>query len=323
MKYNRYEIKRLALKKMHVIREKKMIKNYTKKLLPLLAVIFIAAGCSSRSDKITFVQPGFGEKYVAADFARRALDAAGGPDAWLKTEKIHFDCITTIDKPDGSRYLTAMTYEIYPWSNAIVVTAKEPQAVLQVQLQNDVFTILKGSEYIESSGIFLGQTNIIRAIRDITIAPLRLSDVDAGFKHIPVPIKMDGRWCYRNEATSSVILKKSKAPPHLRKVVLYQNKLTHLADMLWMADITENRFFAANAYDYQQIQDSQAMVPGKIEIFETNPAGIYQGRLATIDILSVISSPLPRRNPIWQRLGRFVPKPLKKLGRFVPKALKR
>jgi hypothetical protein len=303
-----------------------MIKNYTKKLLPLLAVIFIAVGCSRPSSRITIVQPGFGEKYVAANFARRALDAAGGPDAWLKTEKIHFDCITTIDKPDGSRYMTAMTYEIYPWSNAIVVTAKEPQATLQIQLQNDVFTILQGSEYIESSGIFLGQTNIIRAIRDITIAPLRLSDVDAGFTHVLVPIKKDGRWYYRNEATSSLIPKKSQAPPHLRKVVLYQNKLTHLADMLWITDITENRFFAVNAYDYQQIQDSQTLVPGKIEIFETNPAGIYQGRLATIDILSAVSSPLPRRNPVWQRLSRlsrFVPKPLKKLGRFVPKPLKR
>lgn len=213
-------------------------------------------------------------------YANRTFEAAGRLKTWVSTEQIDVDCVVTIYKPDFSFYLTEQTYTIYPWSNSIQLSAREPAGKVICRLSWPGFKVLEGSESSLSLPQQLNADFFTKMVLDITTAPARLLDSSAVFTRGNQPIKIEGTWYYpiqRNETGISGKLQTSK-------VIYYQNKDSLRIDMIWFADADKEKFIAVRGYDYTEIEKNGVLIPAKIEIFETDSTGVLQQRLVKIDV---------------------------------------
>jgi hypothetical protein len=211
---------------------------------------------------------------VTSDYAPRTIGATGGYQAWIDTIKLERECVVTYYKPDGSFYLTEQHHEIYPWSNAIRISAQEPQGEFVWQLSVDGFNILQAVTPWVLRPEYQMQ-DVLRAVLDMTTAPVRLLD-STGLVKGPDPVKVQGLWYHPIERVGG-------GKPRLPKTVFYQNIESGLVDMIWFAGVAERKFLAARAYDYGKAREQQVLVPGKIEIFEADAKGVLQRRLVKID----------------------------------------
>jgi hypothetical protein len=102
---------------------------------------------------------------------------------------------------------------------------------------------------------------------------------------------MEGLWYDPIEETpSSGLSANSKShrytagKPYWSKVVYYQNRDNSSVDLLWLADIKQNKFLAVRGYDYKDVQKNGVLLPTKIEIFRTDARAVSRERLVKIDL---------------------------------------
>ncbi len=213
-------------------------------------------------------------------YISQAIEAAGGLQPWTQTQKLEFDCVVAFYQLDGSFYLTKQHHEIYPWSNLILVSAREPQGKYVWEFSPNGMRVIEGTKQADFLPIGLGAEDFAKAILDITTTPVRLLENQAQLKKGTSPVKIEGRWYYPIERA---LLDKTDSELSRQKLVFHQNRDSSLVDMFWFAGIDSGTSLAVRGYDYQKVEKGGVFVPAKIEIFMTDVRGVMQHRLVTID----------------------------------------
>ena len=202
---------------------------------------------------------------IASDYARRAIDAAGGRQAWKETEVLNFDCVVTFYRRDGSFYLTEQQHEVHPWANRIMISARQPK--WEIAEQTTAVPAAQSDRYFAE------------AVLNLTTAPARLLDDLAWLSEEPRSVRFQGLSYYAIERSMT-----HPDAPRIGKVVFFQQVKSSVVDLILFADVGGTLFLAARGYDYVEPQPDSICMPGKIEIFSTDAKGILQRRLAKIDL---------------------------------------
>jgi hypothetical protein len=200
-----------------------------------------------------------------------------------------YDGVVTFYEPEGSFYLTEQHYEIYPWSNSIRISSKEPASrpdysgVKRPCGGEIIWELTDGSFIVEgdsgvSSGLPAGLSEraFAEAVLFIMTAPVRFLDKSVSFIEETKPVKKEGLWYFPIERMDSGVL------PYRSKVVFYQNKDNSLVDTIWFSN-AEGLFLSIRGYDYYEGGQGGVLVPTKVEISRTDKYGVVQERLVQID----------------------------------------
>jgi len=256
----------------------------------LLGMVFVEAGCQQKlkkelipatGDAEVAVEPN--ETAVVPEYVNEALNATGTLESWVKAQNIDRDCVVTFYKPDGSFYLTEQHHEIYPWSDSVRISSREPEGKLSWQLLGEKFEIEAGAEIAAKLPVGVCNHSLARAILDITTAPVRLLINKDAFGKDSNPVRVEGLWYYPIARVAAGREKTAAASSWSQKV-FYQKADNYLIDMLWFApDAGGALGIAVRGYDYRCLKDSGVWVPGKIEIFKTRANHALLGRLVEID----------------------------------------
>ena len=257
----------------------------------LIIVVGFTAGCEQAHKQETLVYeygPWADPNLVVPVYAERAIEAAGGRQAWENARKLCLDCVLTFYQPDGSFYLTEQRHEVCPWAGSVRISAEEPQGKVICQLSPDKFGVVEGDYRLYSLPIGLKARFFAEAILDITIAPLRFLDRQAEFTKRPEPVKIKGKWyhpieVYRVKCEPNDVQGTSYVTRERLAAVFYQNRDSSLVDMICFAGVDGDKFLTVRGYDYRKIEKNSVAVPAKIEIFRTDAAGTLQQRLVKID----------------------------------------
>lgn len=249
----------------------------------VLGMVFFFAGCEQRyvsdeSQETVGLNPA--EISAPSGFAAEALKAAGGLDAWTETKKLGRDCVVTFYEPDGSFYLTQQHYDVYPWSNAIEISGREPNGNYIWQFSNGELTVLRGTGQIEAFPVSLERSCFAEAILAITTAPVSLLKPSDQFNRQDAPVKKEGKWYYP--------IHKTGEPSG--KAVFYQDRDTLLVNMIRVPCSGAGKALAVRGYDYQKIEKQGPLVPARIEIFNIDLAGVIKNRLVKIDCHSAVQA---------------------------------
>ena len=249
----------------------------------IFATIFLFAGCQQKQEKEVDIfarEPNLETISIPSDYASEAIESAGGLDTWIRTVELKLDCVVTFYQPDGSLYLTEQHYNIYPWSNSIEISGKEPQGDITWRLRQGRFEVLQGSGRISNSMSLLDNQCFAEAIVSIVAAPIRLIDKSVELTKHTNPVKVQGRWYdlieRRSRPNIELILR-------IPKAVFYQNRDNSLIDMLWIACLGGDQFLTVRGYDYHETEKGGVIIPDKIEIISTDSEGDLQNRLVKID----------------------------------------
>jgi len=286
-----------------------MIKLLLKTIWLGFVVTFILGGCGRGHKKDTVevlaCEPNLETLGVAPDYAARAIEAAGGFEAWMRTKELQFDCVVTFYQADGSFYLTEQHYDVYPWSNSIRISGREPQGKFVWQFSKGQFSVLQGGERIEA--LTGAQSRCFaEVILNVMTVPARFLDGSVEFVKLPEPVKVQGQWYYRINRQIKTAPVLSAPPPRLpvgrqerggqakaetagvlSEAVFYQNRDSSLCDMLWFPRMSAGEFLTVRGYDYKEIEKGAVRFPARIEIFrsqfESGGAVDLQQRLVKID----------------------------------------
>ncbi len=222
---------------------------------------------------------------VTDGFISQAIAATGGYEAWINTKKLELDCVVTFYNSDGSFYLTEQHHEIYPWSNSIRISAVEPQGKFTWLLSQGNFTPPR-TDTCPTAAV---KRHLAEAVLNLTTAPVRFLDKSAEFSKRSEPVKMQGLWYYPIHCSRVTADER-------RETVFYQSRDTSLIDIICFTS-PGHSVIASEAqpsvaipislmvrgYDYRKVKATGLLLPTRIEIFSTNPAGVIQHRLLKID----------------------------------------
>jgi hypothetical protein len=294
-----------------------MIKLLLKTIWLGFVVTSILGGCGREHKKDTVevlaCEPNLGTLGVVPDYGARAIEAAGGFDAWMRTKELQFDCVVTFYQADGSFYLTEQHYDVYPWSNSIRISGREPQGKFVWQFSKGQFSVLQGGDRIEA--LTGAQSRCFaEVILNVITVPARFLDGSVEFVKLPDPVKVQGQWYYR---INRQIKTAAEAAGVLSEAVFYQNRDSSLCDMLWFPRMspapirfgvnggppafsrTQEGGLTVRGYDYNPAarrgsnvsakagEEGALCVPARIEIFRSRFGGggaaDSQERLVKID----------------------------------------
>lgn len=258
-----------------------MCKQYILMSLVALAAVGIIAGCRHEDVNVLDREPNLQGIYISSGYQSKAIEAAGGINAWTKDTKLLLDSIVTFYQPDGSFYLTRQKYIIYPWSNSIDIFGKEPQGDFAWRLSQGKFEVLQGLTRIPDVKSVIDNQCLAEAILSIVITPVRFMDQSVDFTKDANPLKIQGQWYYpilrQTRADIESILRVPRA-------VFYQNRDNSIIEMIWIDCPGVDQFFTVRGYDYERIKDGDIIIPQRIEIFLTDSQNISHRRLVKIDI---------------------------------------
>jgi len=264
-------------------------------LMLVLVAAFIFTGCQRKykEDVVEVLASGPDLEMISVppDYVVRAIEAAGGWNAWAQTKELQLDCVVTFYQPDGSFYLTEQHHVVYPWSNSIQISAREPQGIFVWQLSRGQFDVLQGAGQIDGLPVEISSHCFAEMISSVITIPARFLDASVEFTKASTGLKIQGQWYYPITRRSKPALGAELEPARpLSKAVFYQDRDSSLVDMLLFADMTGEKFLAVRGYDYTEVvrMDSQGekegvRVPVRIEIFRTDTRGNLQERLVKID----------------------------------------
>ena len=275
-------------------------------LMLVLVAAFIFTGCQRKykEDAVEVLTSGPDLETISVppDYVVRAIEAAGGWNAWAQTKELQLDCVVTFYQPDGGFYLTEQHHVVYPWSNSIQISAREPQGTFVWQLSRGQFDVLQGAGQIDGLPVEISSHCFAEMILSVITIPARFLDASVEFTKASTGLKIQGQWYYPITRRSKPALGAEPARP-LSKTVFYQDRDSSLVDMLLFADVDSSVIaseaqpsaaipvsFAIRGYDYTEVvrMDSQGekegvRVPVRIEIFRTDARGNLQERLVKID----------------------------------------
>lgn len=249
----------------------------------VLVMVFFFAGCeqsnmSDEGDVAVGLDPN--KISVPSGFAAQAFEAAGSLDAWTEAKKLSFDCVVTFYEPEGSFYLTQQHYDVYPWSNTIKISGREPKSEYAWRYSNGQLNILQNTGQIDQFPSNLERPCFAQAILAIAAAPVSFLESSAQFNRQDAAVKKQGQWYYPIHKTGELS----------GETVFYQNRDSLLVDMIRVPCIDTNKSLVVRGYDYRKIEKEGPTVPTRIEIFSTDISGILQKRLVKIDCHTMVQS---------------------------------
>jgi hypothetical protein len=247
---------------------------------------------SSQSWDLLARGPEGGRAPVPRPWAVPAIEAAGGQAHWMKCTALGFTGVVTLYQPDGSFYLTEHRFDICPWSDAIQVSAREPQAQVVWQVVGTQYYPPPEDPNRGTSPLHGFYRDYAGAVLDIMTAPVCLLEQGSSLTPRPVTVQMGGQWYRLLEAkfrSASAVsrgkrLEKSPgAEPYWTHAVYYQNQDGSLVDMIWLANPATQKFVVVRGYDYAATTD-EVRVPTKIEVFRSDADANLGARVALIDL---------------------------------------
>ena len=259
-------------------------------LMLVLVAAFIFTGCQwkYKEDVVEVLASGPDLETISVppDYVVRAIEAAGGWNAWAQTKELQLDCVVTFYQPDGSFYLTEQHHVVYPWSNSIQISAREPQGTFVWQLSRGQFDVLQGGGQIDGLPVEISSHCFAEMILSVITIPARFLDASVEFTKASTGLKIQGQWYYpitrRSRPVVGAELEPEPARP-LSKAVFYQDRDSSLVDMILFDNMSGDDFLAVRGYDYTKVEKEDVRVPVRIEIFRTDTRGNLQERLVKID----------------------------------------
>jgi len=268
--------------------------RFSKTFWLVLATALIFAGCQRKyKEEVLEVLargPDIETISVPPDYVVRAIEAAGGWNAWAQTKELQLDCVVTFYQPDGSFYLTEQHHVVYPWSNSVQISAREPKGKFVWQLSKGKFDVLQDSGQSDALPVVIGSSHFAEMILSIITIPARFLDESVGFSKEATALKIQGQWYYpitrRSRPVTGAELELEPARP-LSKAVFYQDRDNSLVDMILFDYMGGDDFLAVRGYDYTEVEKEGVRVPVRIEIFTADAGGNLQERLVKIDYHSL------------------------------------
>jgi len=215
--------------------------------------------------------PDAGTLAAPSDFATAAVNAAGGLDAWMSTKQLQLDCVVTFFGDDGAYYLTEQSYKVYPWSNALEISANEPRGAFTWRFSGGRFEVMAGADRIKDLPMAVASRCFSEAILEIVTAPARLLDKSAQYNRQSDAVQLHGQWYYPIDAKAA------------SKAVFYQDRDNSVVDMIQLACKAGSKTLTVRGYDYVKVGKRGPALPKKIEIFSGSSSEEGQKRLVTID----------------------------------------
>ena len=249
----------------------------------VLVMIIALAGCHNilkQEETSLAIDPVAERLAVPPQFASMAIDKTGGLEAWGRVRVILLDSIVTFYDKGTGYYLTEQNYDLYPWSNSIVISGKEGNTGYTWQFSQGKFRVLSGASQIENFGSQIDNGCFLESILDLVTAPARFLDRSAEYSRQTDAVNIHGQWCYPITRTANARDEKS-APSG--KITYYQNRDSSLVDMMLLT-CTNNTSYLVSGYNYEPIIDGEISVPSRIEIYTASSEGIAQRQIFRIDI---------------------------------------
>jgi len=240
----------------------------------ILGVGLMLGGCKSNDvqEVVVLAQgPDLNTLSVPSEYATAAIDAAGGLDAWTSTKQLQLDCVVTFFRPDGTFYLTEQSFEVYPWSSALEISAMEPQGAFAWRLSKGQFEVLQGADRVKDLPMVVASRCFAEAILEIITTPARLMDDSAEFAREDTAVKIHGQWYQPIKRKAST------------EAVFYQDRDNSTIDMIQFACSAKGKSLTVRGYDYKKVEKGGPAVPTKIEIFNGSGGADAQDRLVKID----------------------------------------
>ena len=175
---------------------------------------------------------------------------------------------------------------VYPWSNSIQISAREPQGRFVWQLSKGKFDVLQEGGQSAALPVVIGSNHFAEMILSIMTIPARFLDESAEFSKETTGLKIQGQWYYPISRLSRPVAGteiESEPAFVLSKAVLYQDRDSSLIDMLVFDFMSGDSNFAVRGYDYTEVEKNGVRVPARIEIFKADARGNLQERLVKID----------------------------------------
>jgi hypothetical protein len=225
-------------------------------------------------------------------WALPAVDAAGGLPNWSKCTKLELRGIVAAYRQDGSYYLTEHDFEIYPWSAAIRVSAREPGASLEYQLTRAAYRPPAEDPNQDVSPLRTLYRDYAEAVLQITTAPVRMLEESAVLTQTPSAVQIGGRWYQpmtakftpARAASQGQWLKKPAAvAPYWTQGIYYENQGKSLVDMIWLGNPAAQKFLVVRGYDYVSMADG-VLVPTRIEIYQSDAEANLGPQLAAVNL---------------------------------------
>lgn len=245
--------------------------------------ISLYGGCQQKQAKevdILAREPNLATINIPSDYAAWAIESAGGFDAWAGTIVLPYNCVVAFYQSDSSFYLTKQQYVIYPWSNSIEMSGREPHGDFSWQLLQGRFEVLRENRQIANMLSPVDSRCFAESIFNIVTAPVRLSDKSVSFTRDANPVKIQGQWYLPIERHGSTDIESLLRNP---QIVYYQNRDNFAIDILRIVCPGREQFLTVRGYDYKKIKNGQIVIPHRIEVFLTDSQGNSQKRLVKID----------------------------------------
>ncbi len=264
--------------------------KFSKTIWLVLAAAFIFTGCQRKQEEdsveVLVSGPNLETISVPPDYVVRAIEAAGGWRAWTGVKELQLDCVVTFYHPDGSFYLTEQHHVVYPWSNSIQISGREPQGSFAWQLSRGKFDVLQDGGQSHALPVVIGSSHYAEMILSIITIPARFLDESAEFSRETTELKIQGQWYYpisrRSRPVVGAELESEPTRP-LSKAVFYQDRDNSLIDMVLFDYMGGSDFLAVRGYDYTEVEKESVRVPVGIEIFKADASGNLRERLVKID----------------------------------------
>ncbi len=229
---------------------------------------------------------------VPPDYVVSILDAAGGISAWVENKRLHAVGVVKLYRSDDSFYLTEHDFEVYPWSNAIRISASEPRGKFTWKMVAGRYEMVQGSTGADVSPLSGSYAGYADAFLQIVTAPVRLLDSGNQLRHQPVPFRMNGQWYEKIEVKFAPGMVESDgaeggsttSQPYWTDGIFYLRRGGALVDMIWLGNASRQEYLTVRGYDYSDVETAGIRVPSKVEIFRAGPDGTIRDRLAQIDI---------------------------------------
>lgn len=203
-----------------------------------------------------------------------ADDEAGAPAG----RSIVADCVVTFYAADGGMYLSEQRHTIYPWSQAIEISANEPQGRFRWKLSGGEFRVVTGAAKVDELPIGIYDRNIAKLILTSVVAS---SGMSAELSESSEPAKVQGRWYSVIQigpgSTYPKTLKNIEVP--WAKITLYGNSNSGVIDRVVIEDVASGLRLMAHSYNFWLLKEIGKSIPTKIDVFKIDGAGIKQQRI--------------------------------------------
>lgn len=267
----------------------------TRRAVPIGLLALTLIGCRSQSssrpgDRLAVGPDQAALASVRPDYILAAVEAAGGLPTWMQCRQLDFAGIVTAYRPDGGYYLTEHAFAIYPWSEAVTISAREPQSAFVWQAVGDRFERREGDASLDVSPLAGAYQDYATAVLQIVTAPARVLERRAQLSRRPLPLQIrgieydaiDAQFAARQAAEG-----KRQAPAaefFWTNATYYQNHRNSRIEMVWLGNPVRRAFLVVRGYDYETASSDGPLIPTQIEIFRSDAEGRIGTRLVKIDL---------------------------------------